>query len=124
MAVLKILKYGDPKLRRRGEPVGDVTPEIRKVVDDLIETMYDEIGIGLAAPQAGISLRVIVFGDEKGRQARALINPTIVDRGGEVTAEEGCLSIPGVFADVISREEVPTEDGQRETTIEGRYLPK
>jgi peptide deformylase len=100
MAVLKVLKYGDPALRRRAAPVGEVTPEVRATIADMIETMYDEVGIGLAAPQVGISLRLIVIADEEGRGVQALINPAIVEHGGEATAEEGCLSIPGVFAPV------------------------
>ncbi len=100
MAVLKVRKYGDPVLRRRAEPVGEITPEIRKVVDDMIETMYDEVGIGLAAPQVGIGLRVVVVADDETRRARVLVNPTIVEQGGQASAEEGCLSIPGIFAPV------------------------
>ncbi|HYS15574.1 MAG TPA: peptide deformylase [Candidatus Binatia bacterium] len=100
MAVLKVLRYGDPALRRRAAPVGQVTPEIRAIIADMTETMYDEIGIGLAAPQVGISLRLIVVADEEGRGVQALLNPAIVERSGEATGEEGCLSIPGVFAPV------------------------
>ena len=100
MAVLKVLRYGDPALRRRAAPVGKVTPEVRATIADMTETMYDEVGIGLAAPQVGISLRLIVVADEDGRSVQALLNPAIVDRGGEATGEEGCLSIPGVFAPV------------------------
>jgi peptide deformylase len=100
MAVLKVLKYGDPALRRRAAPVGEVTPALRATIADLTETMYDEVGIGLAAPQVGISLRLIVVADEEGRGVLALLNPTIVEHGGEATGEEGCLSIPGVFAPV------------------------
>lgn len=106
---MNILKYGDPRLRRRAEPITDITPEVRTIVDDLVETMYDEVGIGLAAPQVGISLRLIVIGDDQGRQARPLLNPAIVDKGGKVTAEEGCLSVPGVFADVTRAEWVQVE---------------
>ena len=101
MAVLKVLKYGDPGLRRRAAPVGEVTPEIRAVIADMTETMYDEVGIGLAAPQVGISLRLIVIADEEGRGVQALLNPAVVEQGGETTGEEGCLSIPGVFAPVV-----------------------
>ena len=101
MAVLKVLKYGDPALRRRAAPVGEVTPEIRAIIADMTETMYDEVGIGLAAPQVGLSLRLIVVADEDGRSVQALLNPTIVEQGGEATGEEGCLSIPGVFAPVV-----------------------
>jgi len=101
MAVLKVLKYGEPGLRRRASPVGEVTPEIRAVIADMTETMYDEVGIGLAAPQVGISLRLIVIADEEGRGVQALLNPAVVEQGGETTGEEGCLSIPGVFAPVV-----------------------
>ena len=104
MAVLKVRKYGDPVLRRRAAPVAEVTPEIRRMVEDMIETMFEEVGIGLAAPQVGISLRLMVVGEEKGRGARALVNPVIAEQGGEVTAEEGCLSLPGIFADVTRAE--------------------
>ena len=100
MAVLKVLRYGDPALRRRAVPVGEVTPEVQAAIADMTETMYDEVGIGLAAPQVGISLRLIVVADEEGRGVQALLNPAVVDRGGEATGEEGCLSIPGVFAPV------------------------
>ncbi len=125
MAVLSVRKYGDPALRRRASEVGEITDEIRKVVDDMVETMYDEVGIGLAAPQVGIPLRLIVIADDRTRQARPLVNPVIVDRSGEQTAEEGCLSIPGVFAPVSRATWVRVEardlDGQP-VTIEGRDL--
>ena len=100
MAVLKVRRYGDPTLRRRATPVGEITPDIRNLVADMVDTMYDEAGIGLAAPQIGMSLRLIVVADDETREARALVNPAIVEQGGEATAEEGCLSIPGVFAQV------------------------
>lgn len=125
MAVLSVRKYGDPALRRRASEVGEITDEIRKIVDDMVETMYDEVGIGLAAPQVGIPLRLIVIADDRTRQARPLVNPVIVDRSGEQTAEEGCLSIPGVFAPVSRATWVRVEardlDGQP-VTIEGRDL--
>jgi peptide deformylase len=100
MAVLSVRKYGDPVLRRRARPVERVTPEIERIISDMVDTMYDEVGLGLAAPQVGISLRLMVVGDDEGREARALINPVIAEQGGEIVAEEGCLSIPGVFAPV------------------------
>ena len=109
MAVLKVRKYGDPFLRRRATPVREITPEIRRIVNDMIETMYDEVGIGLAAPQVGISLRLMVVGDDKTGNARALVNPVIAEQGGEVTAEEGCLSLPGIFAPVTRAEWVKLE---------------
>ncbi|MGQ0607936.1 MAG: peptide deformylase [Chloroflexota bacterium] len=109
MAVLKVRKYGDPVLRRRAAPVGAMTPEIRRTVEDMIDTMYDEVGIGLAAPQVGISLRLMVVGHEKSGEARAIVNPVIAEQGGEVTAEEGCLSLPGIFAPVTRAEWVRLE---------------
>jgi peptide deformylase len=104
VAVLKVRRYGDPVLRRRARPVEAVTPEIRTLVDDMVDTMYDEVGIGLAAPQVGASLRLMVVGDEEGRGAQALVNPTITAQGGSITAEEGCLSLPGIFARVARAE--------------------
>ena len=100
MAVLRVRKYGDPILRKRADEVGEMTPEVRRTVEDMIETMYDEVGIGLAAPQVGIPLRLMVVADEETRTARALVNPAITEVNGQATAEEGCLSIPGIFAQV------------------------
>ena len=125
MAVLSVRKYGDPVLRRRAKPVDKVTPELRAIIADMIDTMYDEVGIGLAAPQVGISLRLMVVGDEEGRGAQALVNPAIVEQGGTVTAEEGCLSIPGIFAQVTRSEwvriEAQDEEG-RTLSIRARGL--
>ena len=109
MAVLKVRRYGDPVLRRRAMPVSEVTPQIRRIVEDMTETMYDEVGIGLAAPQIGHSLRLLVVGDEEGRGVQALVNPVITESGGTVTAEEGCLSLPGIFADVTRAQWVRLE---------------
>jgi peptide deformylase len=125
MAVLKVRKYGDPVLRRRALPIEDVTPEVRRVIADMTETMYDEVGIGLAAPQVGISLRLIVVADEEGRSVQALIDPRITEQGGQATAEEGCLSIPGVFAPVTRAAWVTVEarDGDgRPVSITGHGL--
>ncbi len=125
MAILPVRKYGDPALRRRAEPVREVTPEIRAAIRDMIDTMYHEAGIGLAASQVGVCLRLMVVDEEGGRGPRALINPEIVDRAGHVTAEEGCLSLPGIFADVARAEWVrvraQAEDGQP-VTIDARGL--
>jgi peptide deformylase len=110
MAVLSVRKYGDPVLRRRAKPVEAVTPEVKRIIADMVDTMYDEVGLGLAAPQVGISLRLmVVVGDDEGREARALINPVIAEQGGEIVAEEGCLSIPGIFAPVRRAEWVRPE---------------
>jgi len=109
MAILSVRKYGDPVLRRRAARVEAVTPEVRKTIADMIDTMYDEVGLGLAAPQIGVSLRLMVVADDEGREARALLNPVISEQGGEIVAEEGCLSIPGIFAPVKRAEWVRLE---------------
>ena len=99
MALLDVRLYGDPMLRRKAAHVREVTPEIHRLIADMVETMYHQVGIGLAAPQVGIPYRLLVMDDGKGG-ARALINPLITGRGGSVVDEEGCLSLPGIFADV------------------------
>ena len=109
MAVLKVRRYGDPVLRRRAEEIATVTPQIRRLAEDMIDTMYDEVGIGLAAPQIGASVRLLVVGDEEGRGAQVLVNPVITEQGGTVTAEEGCLSLPGFFAPVTRAQWVKVE---------------
>jgi peptide deformylase len=109
MAILSVRKYGDPVLRKRAARVESITPALRKTIADMIDTMYDEVGLGLAAPQIGVSLRLMVVTDDEGREARALVNPAITEHGGEIVAEEGCLSIPGVFAPVKRAEWVRLE---------------
>ena len=99
MAILEIKEYGEPVLREKALPVNEVTPEILNIIKDMTETMYDDSGVGLAAPQVGISKRIIlVDGEEDG--LIVLINPMIVKSEGEVVAEEGCLSIPGIYSQV------------------------
>jgi peptide deformylase len=114
---LTLRYYGDPVLRKRAEPVLAVTPEIREVIAGLFDTMYRERGIGLAAPQVGISQRIFVLDvdGEGGERAKlALVNPALVRSSGSVVGEEGCLSIPGIHADVKRHAEVNFE-GQDET---------
>lgn len=119
MAVLSVRRYGETMLRQRARPVAEVTPEIRTLVADMIDTMYHEVGIGLAAPQVGLPVRLVVVDNGQGG-ARALINPVIVDRRGSVVAEEGCLSLPGIFADVERSEWIRVEaldaEGRPEST--------
>jgi peptide deformylase len=115
MAVLEVRRYGDPVLRQKARAVAQVTPEIRALIRDMVETMHDEIGVGLAAPQVGIPLRLLVLDDGKGR-VRALVNPEITERRGAVVAEEGCLSIPGFFADVERSEWIRVEATDEEGT--------
>jgi peptide deformylase len=108
MAVLNVRRYGDPILRQKAQPVEAITPEIRKTLSDMLETMYYQVGIGLAAPQVGVSLRIILV-DDGPRGPRALLNPAIVDQRGSVRGEEGCLSIPGFFGEVERSEWVRVE---------------
>jgi peptide deformylase len=99
MAALNVKRYGDPILRQVAKPVAAVTPEITVLIADMVETMWRQVGIGLAAPQIGVGLRIFVMDGGKSK-ARVLVNPEIVDRRGVVLEEEGCLSLPGIFADV------------------------
>jgi len=124
MAVLSVRRYGDSILRQKARPVAGITPELEQTIADMVETMYHQVGIGLAAPQVGIPLRLIVIDDGK-RGTRALINPSIAERGGAVTAEEGCLSLPGIFGEVERSEWVRVEatDGEsRPVSFEARGM--
>ncbi|MGX9419280.1 peptide deformylase [Vibrio sp. RC27] len=95
MPVLEVLTFPDERLRKVAKPVSAVTPEIQKIVDDMIETMYDEEGIGLAATQVDIHQRIVVIDVSDSRdQPMVLINPEIVEKSGEDGIEEGCLSVP------------------------------
>ena len=98
MAIRKLRFMGDPVLREKAEPVASVTAEVRTLIGDMFDTMYAEEGVGLAAPQVGIGLRVIVIDPrEDDVEPFALINPQVVRLGDEVGRdEEGCLSIPGL----------------------------
>lgn len=98
MAVHEIRILGDPILRQRAEPVAAVDDEVRQLIDEMLETMYDADGVGLAAPQIGISRRIVVIDvNEKEVPAFGLVNPVIVERSDAVErGEEGCLSIPGL----------------------------
>lgn len=102
MSVRKILHLGDdPILRQKAAPVSEVDDELRRLIDDLFETMRAAEGVGLAASQVGVAARVFVMdvGDPE-FGARAFVNPVIVERSGHVTGEEGCLSLPGLSAEV------------------------
>ena len=103
MAVLPILEYPDPRLRKVAAPVAAVTPEIQKLVRDMAETMYAAPGIGLAATQVDVHKRVIVMDLSDTRdELRVFINPEILEAEGEAEAEEGCLSVPGYY-DKVTR---------------------
>jgi peptide deformylase len=98
-----ILRFGEPPLQARAADVGELTPDIQKLIDDMIETMYAAPGIGLAAPQIGTSLRIFVVDLSLGRKPDDLmvfINPEFVELEGMQLEEEGCLSLPGFNATV------------------------
>lgn len=95
---MKIRKAGDKVLKEIADPVLRVDKKIRKLLDDMVQTMYDADGVGLAAPQVGVSLRVIVINVDD--DLIELINPVIIESEGCELGNEGCLSIPGVFGEV------------------------
>ncbi len=94
MAVLKIVKFGDPMLRKVARPVEEITPRITRLLDDMIETMRNADGCGLAGPQVGVLRRIAVIEVEPGK-VYELINPKIIAYSGEQRESEGCLSNPG-----------------------------
>src|SRR5438093_1125665 len=107
-----ILKYGDAILHERAKPVETITPDVDRIVQDLIDTMYAAPGIGLAAPQAGVPLRIFVVDLSIGRDPAGLIvmiNPEFVERDGLQLEEEGCLSVPGFNATVVRPSRVVIE---------------
>jgi len=103
MALLNILEYPDPRLRKVATPVAAVTAEIQKLVRDMAETMYAAPGVGLAATQVDVHKRIIVMDiSEAHDELRVFINPEIVAAEGEAECEEGCLSVPGYY-DKVTR---------------------
>ena len=101
MAILKILHYPDPRLRTVAQPVARVDDEIRTLVANMAETMYQAPGIGLAAVQVDVARRVVVIDISEQRNAlNVFINPEIIEREGVQVMEEGCLSVPGIFDEV------------------------
>jgi peptide deformylase len=103
MALLPILEFPDPRLRTRAEPVAEVDAALRRLIDDMFETMYAAPGIGLAATQVNVHRRLLVIDvSEKRNERLALINPEILSREGVEETEEGCLSVPGIY-DKVTR---------------------
>jgi len=122
------VKYGDEILHRPAELVDAMTPELQVLIDDMIDTMYAAPGVGLAAPQVGVALRIFVVDISVGRRAEDLlvfVNPEFVEREGMQLEEEGCLSVPGFTATVArpARAVVKGLDRQgTERIVEGREL--
>lgn len=107
MAILNILHYPDSRLRNKAEPVNEVNDEIRQLADDMLETMYDAPGIGLAAIQVNIRKRLIVIDiSEDKSDPLVLINPEVIDAEGEREFEEGCLSVPEAYEAVTRADRI------------------
>lgn len=123
MAILEIRKQGDPILRKNAKPVARVDSSIIRLINDMFETMYNAPGVGLAAPQVGIPLRIVVIDISKEtKDPIVLINPHILNQSGSVVSEEGCLSVPEV-QNMIKRAEKVVVKGinqhGKEVQIEG-----
>lgn len=128
MAILKIVTYGDPVLEKKGEKIEKFDDELKKLVEDMYETMKEAPGIGLAAPQVGKSLQLCLVdlsAGEDRNQLHVLINPEIVEKEGYQKEEEGCLSFPSIFAYVERPEKVKVNyqdlDGNPQS-VEGEGL--
>lgn len=128
MAQLTILEFPDPRLRTKAAPVDPAriaTDEFQQLLDDMFETMYDEPGIGLAASQVDVHQRFMVIDvSEDKTRPQVFINPEITARSGEQVYQEGCLSVPGIFADVTRANEITVKaigrDGEAfELTTDG-----
>ena len=98
MALRTIRVQGDPVLTKKSRPVEQMTPRISELITDMLDTMYDAMGVGLAAPQVGILKRIVVI--DVGEGPIVLINPEILETSGEQTGDEGCLSVPGMAGQV------------------------
>jgi peptide deformylase len=101
MAVLKVLSFPDTRLRTKAAPVEVVDDAIRQIMDDMLETMYDAPGIGLAATQVDVHQQIVVIDvSEDGKDPLYLVNPEIISKSGKEISEEGCLSVPEYYAEV------------------------
>jgi peptide deformylase len=113
MAKLPIRTYPDPVLAQKAQPVAEITPEIKTLIEDMVQTMYESDGVGLAAPQVGKSIRLITL-DETGPKERkspmVLINPEYLEQSGVKESEESCLSLP-TFSCKVKRFETITVKG-------------
>src|ERR1700755_1008773 len=110
MAVRTILHYPDKRLRELAQPVAKFDADLARLLEDMAETMYAAPGVGLAAPQIGVALRIFVIdvatGENEPSDLRVFINPELLETVGEVSNEEGCLSFPGVHETVARAERV------------------
>lgn len=128
MAVLEIVTYPNPVLRRRADEVEKVDGKTRKLIRDMVDTMYANGGIGLAAPQVGVSKRVVVADVrpyDPSSSLIALVNPQVVAEGEEVVHEEGCLSVPGCVDGITRRNRIKVKglnEKGKEIEVEGQEM--
>ena len=123
MALRKIRTEGDPVLTKVSRPVTEMTPKLRTLIFDMLDTMYEEMGVGLAAPQVGILKRVVTI--DVGDGPMVLINPEILETSGEQTGDEGCLSVPGMAGQVTRPNYVKVKalnENMEEVVYEGTEL--
>jgi len=113
MALLKIREIGDPVLRSKTKKIDEVTKKTNELIDNMFDTMYEEDGVGLAAPQVGILKKIAVVDIREGNKV-ILINPEIIEEEGKAIMEEGCLSIPGETGDVIRSQKIKVRSLNRE----------
>ena len=124
MALRNIREIGDPILNQRAKEVREMTPNLRALIEDMVETMRHANGVGLAAPQVGVLKRLVVIECEEG-ELHVLINPAIVERDGEQTGYEGCLSVPGKTGIVTRPNHVKVKalnENMEPVTVEGEEL--
>lgn len=123
MALRTIRMQGDPVLNKSCREVTEITPKIQTLIDDMLETMYEACGVGLAAPQVGILKRIVVI--DIGEGPIVMINPRIISSDGEQTGAEGCLSLPGKAGEVTRPNHVIArafDENMQEFEIEGTEL--
>ena len=124
MAIRNIREMGDEILTKKCREVKEVTPAVRELIEDMLDTMYEANGVGLAAPQVGILKRIVVI-DTTGENPYILINPRIVETSGEQTGMEGCLSVPGKSGQVTRPnyvKAVALDLNMQEIVVEGTEL--
>lgn len=110
MAIREIIEFPDPRLRTKAQPVSVFDAELKQLVADMFETMYEAPGIGLAASQVDVHKQLLVLDVSEEKTApMVLVNPRIVDKVGSQVYQEGCLSVPGIFADVERAESIRVE---------------
>ena len=123
MALRTIRVEGDPVLTKISRPVDKMTPRIQDLITDMLDTMYEAMGVGLAAPQVGILKRIVVI--DVGDGPIILINPEIIEKSGEQTGDEGCLSVPGMSGQVTRPDHVKVKalnEDREEVVFEGEGL--